>query len=146
MAHRSIGREQPGFAAGSRSVSSLDALGGLTDWNQVAALLDPFYPAKKGEPALPAAPAIGSRSANRGRFPAGATAAECLYLAFASAEAERRMPSCEWTEVKSGQPSQVRSASAQRETRPAADIDIRAALSVLSLKREYETPPILDSA
>lgn len=53
MAHRSIGQEQLGFAIGSRGASSLDELDGLIDWNQVAVLLDPFYPATKGEPAWP---------------------------------------------------------------------------------------------
>lgn len=50
MARRSIGQEQFGFAGGERAVSSLDALLSLIDWNQVAELLDPLYPATKGEP------------------------------------------------------------------------------------------------
>ena len=53
MARRSIGQEQFGFAGGERAVSSLDALLSLIDWNQVAELLDPLYPATKGEPAWP---------------------------------------------------------------------------------------------
>ena len=53
MAHRSIGQERFGFAGGMRSASSLDALGKLIDWASVAALLDPLYSARKGEPAWP---------------------------------------------------------------------------------------------
>lgn len=53
MAHRSIGQEQLGFVIGSRSASSLDELDGLIDWNPVAELLRPLYPATKGEPAWP---------------------------------------------------------------------------------------------
>ncbi|MFC5423305.1 hypothetical protein ACFPOB_27570 [Bosea eneae] len=53
MAHRSIGQEQLGFVIGSRSASSLDELDGLIDWNPVAELLGPLYPATKGEPAWP---------------------------------------------------------------------------------------------
>lgn len=37
----------------SGRLSSLDALVSLIDWNQVAELLDPLYPATKGEPAWP---------------------------------------------------------------------------------------------
>jgi len=37
----------------SERLSSLDALVSLIDWSQVAMLLDPFYPAAKGEPAWP---------------------------------------------------------------------------------------------
>lgn len=53
MAHRSIGQEQLGFVIGARSASSLDELEGLIDWNPVAKLLRPLYPATKGEPAWP---------------------------------------------------------------------------------------------
>ena len=53
MAHRSIGQERFGFAGRTRSASSLDVLGQLIDWAPVAALLDPLYPASKGEPAWP---------------------------------------------------------------------------------------------
>jgi transposase, IS5 family len=53
MAQRSIGQEQFGFAGRIRPSSSLDELGALIDWNSVAALLDPLYPATKGEPAWP---------------------------------------------------------------------------------------------
>lgn len=53
MAHRSIGQEQLGFVIGARSASSLDELDGLIDWNPVADLLRPLYPATKGEPAWP---------------------------------------------------------------------------------------------
>ena len=53
MADRSIGQERFGFAGPSRSASSLDGLGELIDWRQVAGLLDPLYSATKGEPAWP---------------------------------------------------------------------------------------------
>jgi len=53
MAHRSIGQEQFGFADGSRAASSLDEIAKLIDWGRVAALLEPLYPAAKGEPAWP---------------------------------------------------------------------------------------------
>ena len=53
MAYRSIGQEQLGFVIGSRSASALDELDGLIDWNPVAELLRPLYPATKGEPAWP---------------------------------------------------------------------------------------------
>lgn len=53
MARRSIGQEKFGFAGGERSASSLDTLVSLIDWSQVAELLDPLYPAAKGEPAWP---------------------------------------------------------------------------------------------
>lgn len=51
MAHRSIGQELFGFAGESRSASSLHELAQLIDWRPVAALLEPLYPAAKGEPA-----------------------------------------------------------------------------------------------
>ncbi len=53
MAHRSIGQERFGFAGRERAASSLDALASLIDWSPVAMLLDPLYPASKGEPAWP---------------------------------------------------------------------------------------------
>jgi IS5 family transposase len=53
MAHRGIGQERFGFSAQSRSSSSLDELSKLVDWKPVAALLEPLYPATKGEPAWP---------------------------------------------------------------------------------------------
>ena len=53
MAQRSIGQEQFGFAERERAMSSLDALVSLIDWSQVAVLLDPLYPAAKGELAWP---------------------------------------------------------------------------------------------
>ena len=54
MSHRSIGQERFGFASRARSSgSSLDALIELIDWAPVAGLLDPLYPASKGEPAWP---------------------------------------------------------------------------------------------
>jgi hypothetical protein len=53
MARGSIGQERFGFAGRERAASSLGALVSLIDWNPVAALLDPLYPAAKGEPAWP---------------------------------------------------------------------------------------------
>ena len=53
MAQRSIGQEQFDFAGRGRAASSLDALVALIDWSPVATLLDPLYPAAKGEPAWP---------------------------------------------------------------------------------------------
>ena len=53
MAHRSIGRERFGFGGRGRATSSLDTLVSLIDWSPVAVLLDPLYPASKGEPAWP---------------------------------------------------------------------------------------------
>ena len=53
MARRSIGQERFGFAGRGRGASSLDTLAALIDWNRVAVLLDPLYPAAKGEPAWP---------------------------------------------------------------------------------------------
>ncbi|MCT2400109.1 MULTISPECIES: transposase [Novosphingobium] len=53
MAQRSIGQEQVGFAGRERAASSLDALVSLIDGSQVAMLIDPLYPAAKGEPAWP---------------------------------------------------------------------------------------------
>ncbi|MEJ7928195.1 IS5 family transposase [Sphingobium sp. AN641] len=53
MAQRSIGQERFGFAGRERATSSLDTLASLVDWSAVAILLDPLYPAAKGEPAWP---------------------------------------------------------------------------------------------
>lgn len=53
MARRSIGQERFGFLGGGRTTSSLDMLASLVDWAPIAALLDPLYPAAKGEPAWP---------------------------------------------------------------------------------------------
>lgn len=53
MAYRSIGQERFGFAGRARFASSLDEIGGLIEWNPVAALLEPLYSAAKGEPAWP---------------------------------------------------------------------------------------------
>lgn len=51
MAHRSIGQERFGFLIGPRLASSLDDIARLINWEPVAALLEPLYPAAKGEPA-----------------------------------------------------------------------------------------------
>ncbi len=53
MPHRSIGQEGLSFATTSRSWSTLDRLSELIDWTPVACLLEPLYPASKGEPAWP---------------------------------------------------------------------------------------------
>jgi len=53
MAQRSIGQERLGFVSGSRSASSLDEIARLIDWPLIAVLLEPLYPAAKGEPAWP---------------------------------------------------------------------------------------------
>jgi Transposase domain (DUF772)/Integrase core domain len=50
---RSIGQERLSFAPTSRSSSTLDRLSDLIDWTPVACLLEPLYPASKGEPAWP---------------------------------------------------------------------------------------------
>jgi IS5 family transposase len=47
--HRSIGQERFGFAERRRGASSPDELGKLIDWGPVATLLNPLYPATKGE-------------------------------------------------------------------------------------------------
>ena len=52
MAYRSIGQESLGFAPASRS-SSLDRLSDLIGWTRIASLLEPLYPANKGELAWP---------------------------------------------------------------------------------------------
>lgn len=53
MARRGIGQERFGFSGQSRSSSSLDDLFSLIAWEPVVALLEPLYPATKGEPAWP---------------------------------------------------------------------------------------------
>ena len=53
MAHRSIGQERFDLADRPQASSSLGALAQLIDWRSVAALLEPLYPASKGEPAWP---------------------------------------------------------------------------------------------
>src|ERR1700712_4006245 len=53
MAYRSIGQERLRIAGVSRSSSSLDKLSDLTAWTRIAPLLEPLYPASKGEPAWP---------------------------------------------------------------------------------------------
>ena len=53
MAHRSIGQERFDLADRPQASSSLDALAQLIDWRSVAGLLEPLYPASKGEPAWP---------------------------------------------------------------------------------------------
>ena len=53
MAYRSIGQERLGLGAAGRSASSLDKLSELIAWTRIAPLLEPLYPARKGEPAWP---------------------------------------------------------------------------------------------
>jgi IS5 family transposase len=53
VACRSIGQESLNIVRSSRSSSSLDKLTELIDWRPIAALLEPLYPASKGEPAWP---------------------------------------------------------------------------------------------
>jgi IS5 family transposase len=53
MAHRVIGQEKLGFAAGARLVSSLDKLQALIDWSPVMVLLAPVHASAKGEAAWP---------------------------------------------------------------------------------------------
>ncbi len=53
MACRSIGQESLNIVRSPRSSSSLDKLTELIDWRPIAALLEPLYPASKGEPAWP---------------------------------------------------------------------------------------------
>jgi Transposase domain (DUF772) len=53
MAHRSIGQERLGFAVSPGSVSSLDDLSRLIDWDTVAGILGPVHARAKGEPAWP---------------------------------------------------------------------------------------------
>ena len=53
MAHRSIGQERLGFAASSRSASSLDDLSRLIDWDMIAGIFGQVYASAKGEAAWP---------------------------------------------------------------------------------------------
>ena len=53
MSHRSIGQEQFGFTRQARLSSVLDESSNLIDWEAIADVLDPLYPATKGEPAWP---------------------------------------------------------------------------------------------
>ncbi len=53
MAYRSIGQERLGFTAASRSSPTLDRLSELITWTPITSLLEPLYPANKGEPAWP---------------------------------------------------------------------------------------------
>ena len=53
MAHRSIGQERLGFAAPSGSLSSLEALSRLIDWDRIAGILGQVHASAKGEPAWP---------------------------------------------------------------------------------------------
>lgn len=53
VAHRLIGQDRFDFADRPQASSSLDALAQLIDWRSVAGLLEPLYPASKGEPAWP---------------------------------------------------------------------------------------------
>ena len=53
VAYRSIGQERLSFVPTSRSSSTLDRLSGRIAWTPVASLLEPLYPASKGEPAWP---------------------------------------------------------------------------------------------
>ena len=53
VAHRSIGQERLSVAPVPRPPSSLDKLSDLIAWTRIAPLLEPLYPASKGEPAWP---------------------------------------------------------------------------------------------
>jgi IS5 family transposase len=53
MSHRSIGQEQFGFAQQAHRPSVLDEISNLIDCDAIAGMLDPLYPATKGEPAWP---------------------------------------------------------------------------------------------
>ena len=53
MAHRSIGQERLSVGPSPRPPSSLDELSDLITWTRIAPLLEPLYPASKGEPAWP---------------------------------------------------------------------------------------------
>lgn len=53
VAHRSIEQERFSFAGRERADSPRDALLALIDWSPLTVLLDPLYPAAKGEPAWP---------------------------------------------------------------------------------------------
>lgn len=53
MVYRLIGQESLDVTAPSRSATSLEQLSALIDWRRVETLLQPLYPASKGEPAWP---------------------------------------------------------------------------------------------
>jgi IS5 family transposase len=53
VAQRLIGQEELNMAATSRPPSTLDGLSGVIDWTPIVCLLEPLYPASKGEPAWP---------------------------------------------------------------------------------------------
>ena len=53
MAYRAIGQEMLSVEPTPRSPSSLDRLCGLISWAPIGQLLEPLYPASKGEPAWP---------------------------------------------------------------------------------------------
>jgi IS5 family transposase len=53
MVHRVIGQERFSFAGCAQASSSLDELARLIDWQPIDALLEPLYPAAKGEAAWP---------------------------------------------------------------------------------------------
>ena len=53
MAYRTIGQETLSVVPVSRSSSVLDKLAELISWTPIERLLDPLYPASKGEPAWP---------------------------------------------------------------------------------------------
>jgi IS5 family transposase len=53
VSYRSIGQERLSIAAASRLSSSLDKLSDLIAWTRIVPLLEPLYPASKGEPAWP---------------------------------------------------------------------------------------------
>ena len=53
LAHRSIGQERLGFAVSSGSLSSLDDLSRLIDWDRIAGILGQVHTSAKGEPAWP---------------------------------------------------------------------------------------------
>ena len=53
MACRLIGQESLDVVAPSRFATTLEQVSALIDWRQVETLLQPLYPASKGEPAWP---------------------------------------------------------------------------------------------
>ena len=53
MVYRPIGQERFDFADRSQVASPLDEISNLIDWRPIGALLEPLYPATKGEPAWP---------------------------------------------------------------------------------------------
>jgi len=53
VSHRVIGQERFGFSRQEQRLSSLDEISGLVVWEPIGGMLDPLYPAAKGEPAWP---------------------------------------------------------------------------------------------